>query len=138
MQWTVGVVEEVVDLGGDPAHPGDVDQFVQRLEQLVALAAHVRDVHAAILSDDLRQRDELGCLGVERRGVDQRSAESESAVLHRLPAERPHPFELARRRCAVCVADFVNPQRCRPDEGRHVDADAGRLQMLQVFGERRP
>ena len=89
---------EVIDLGRDARLAADANQLVDRFDQPVALAAHVRDVLAAVLRRDLAQLDQLLGRGVEGRRVDQRRADAERARFHLLPHERAH---LARAAAAV-------------------------------------
>ena len=74
----------MVDLGGRLRRARDRDELVDGLEQPAALASHVRDVHAAVRRGGLRERDELVGLRVERGRVDQRRADAERALFHRL------------------------------------------------------
>lgn len=62
----------MIDLGADLRLARDSEQLVQRLDELVALAAQVRDVEAVVFRRDLAERDELGSLRVEAGRVDER------------------------------------------------------------------
>jgi hypothetical protein len=50
---------EVIDLGANVGLLRNRDHFVDRFEQTVPLAAHVRNVHAAGLPGDLRELDQF-------------------------------------------------------------------------------
>ncbi len=129
---------EVVDLGPQLRAPGDVDQLVDGLEQPIALAAHVADVHAAVGRGGLAQRDQLVGPGVEGRGVDQRRAHAERAFLHRLPDERLHPREFLGRRRPVVVIELVHAHGGRADEGRDVQGHPALLEVREILAQRGP
>jgi len=110
----------VVDLRRDLGVAGDGEHLVDRLVQAVALAAHVGDVHAAVLSGRSAERHQLGRLGVEGGGVDERGADAERALAHRLVHERHHAGELVGGRLTIGVAELVDAHRRRADEGGDV------------------
>jgi hypothetical protein len=58
---------EMINLGRQSGLTGDRDQLLDPFDQAVALAAHVRDVHALILGRHLAQFDELVRIGVKGR-----------------------------------------------------------------------
>src|SRR5690606_2452868 len=129
---------QVVDLGRDVRLAGDGDQLVDRLEQLVALAPDVRDVHATVLRGDARELDQLARLRVERRRVDQRGADAERTLLHGLSHQRAHALQLIGRGRPVLVADLVDTHRRRADERRDVRRDPTLDQVLEVLAQRGP
>jgi hypothetical protein len=47
----------VIKLGRNPGFAADSDQFIERFEQLISLAPHVRNVFALIFGSDLAQLD---------------------------------------------------------------------------------
>ncbi len=129
---------EMVDLGPHAGPPGDLQQLLERLQQLSAFASHVRDVHAAECRGHLGQGDQLVGVGEVGRRVDQRRADAQRPLLHRPAHELAHPLQLLGRRRPVLVADLVDPHRRRAHERGHVRRHAALLQVLEVLAERRP
>jgi hypothetical protein len=125
---------EVVDLPADARAAHDREELVQRLEQRVALAPEVSDVHPGRLCE----RDQLVRLRVERRCVDQRGSEADSAFAHRFGDELLHARELRLRRRPISGAELVLAHRCGPDERRNVRRHAAALEVLEVLAEGRP
>jgi hypothetical protein len=84
----------MIDLDRHPALTTDPDRFVQRLQELIRLGSHVRDVHAAI------GRHRAGCLDQlvrpceGRRRVDQRRRDAERTAFHRPAHDLAHAVEL--------------------------------------------
>ena len=66
----------MVDLGRDLGAAGDLDQLVHSLQQPVAFAAHVRDVHAAVGGRLFAEGHQLVGLGVKSRGIDEGGADA--------------------------------------------------------------
>ena len=95
---------EVIDLGVDAGLARDRDQLIDRLQQLIAFAAHMRDVHSAVGRGSFRQRDHLVGLGVRPGRVDERGRDAERPVLHRFSHERAHLLELRTGRRAIGTA----------------------------------
>ena len=65
------------------------------------------DVHAVVLAYHFRQRYQLFGLGIKSRRIDQRRAEAQGAIFHRLPDQFLHPFQFARSGRAILITDFV-------------------------------
>ncbi len=82
------------DLDRDARLPADRDRLVDRLEDAVALRAHVGRVGPAVLRCLGREGDQLVGLGIRCRRILQRGRESHRAVEHRLADERLHAVEL--------------------------------------------
>ena len=129
---------EVIDLRIDLRFARDADQLVQRFEEAIAFAAHVRDVAAAEFAGRLGELDQLVGLRVGRGRVDQRSADTERALAHRLPHEFLHALQLVRRRRTIVEADLVLAHRGRADERGDVHRHALLGQELEVVAERGP
>ncbi len=129
---------EVVDLRGQPRAPRDLDDLIHALEQSVPFAAHVRDVHAAVLAGDLRQRDELVGVGVRRRRVDERRADAERAAAHRRVDKPTHTSQLVTGRPPIVVPQLVDPHRRGADERSDVRRDAAGGDRVERLGQRRP
>ena len=130
---------EVVDLGRDLRLAADADQLVDRFEQAVPLAAHVRDVLAAVLRRDLAQLDQL--LGRWRRTPARRSATSRCRAR---PLPSPGGPARASRRAAAGVGfRSSSPITCSrivvaPMNDATFVRDAAPLEVLQVLRQRRP
>ena len=89
---------DVINLRRNVRFAADPQQFVERFEQLIPFAAHVRDVFALIFRGDLAQLDQLFGFRIKRRRINQRSADPERARFHFLAHELAHLVELLRRR----------------------------------------
>ena len=90
----------------------DLDRFADGFLHAEALAADVRDVDAAVLRRDARERDELLGIGVRRRRIDQRRRESKRALLHRALEDVLFALQFVRRRQAV-----LHPEHLLADVG---------------------
>ena len=128
----------MIDLRADTRAPRDRDELVDRLEQPLALAAHVRDVHAAVRRRRLAQRDELIGRCVRGGCVDERRPDTERAVAHRGVDERAHAPQLFGRGGPVVVGELVHADGRGADERRDVRRDAAPDERLQRLIERRP
>ena len=80
------------------ASRADPHQFVERFEQLVSFAPHVRDVFALVFRRDFAQLDQLFGFRVKRRRINQRRADAERPGFHFFPHQLAHFVELLRRR----------------------------------------
>ena len=129
---------QVIDLGRRARCLCDADRLIDCLDEVVAFAAHVRDIHAAALPGFSGQRDQLGGLGVGERVVDERGGKSHRAFFHGLVDERAHLGELRIGRLHVVLAQHVDPDRPGADERGDVGRNAALLQLVQVLAERRP
>ena len=129
---------DVINLGRDSSLPADPQQLVDRFEQLVPFAPHVRDVFALIFRGDFAELDQLLGLGVKRRRINQRRADPERARFHFLADQLAHLLELLRRRLFVFEANDVIANRGRADERSDVAGNAALLQITQIFRERVP
>ena len=107
------------------------DRFVDRLEQLIRLGAHVRDVDAAVRRHRLRHLDQLFGRGVVAGRIDQRRADAERAVLHRAPHDGAHGVELRGVRLADRLAFRVHAHRRGADERADVRRRAVRLHRVE-------
>ncbi len=129
---------EVVDLGPDVGFASDVDELVDGLDQVGALAAEVRDVHPVVLGDDLGERDEFVGVGKAPRRIDERRGDAHRALLHGGADDGPHLVELLRRRGPIVVADDVLAWGRGADERRDIRGDAALLEVPQVLVQRGP
>ena len=121
-----------------PACAGDLQELVDRLLQAIALVADVGDVAAATFACGARQGLELRGLGEVRRRVDERAADPERALAHRLAHEILHARELRAARIAIGLSELVDAHRGGADERGDVWRNAAALQRLQVTTERGP
>ncbi len=123
----------MVDFGRRARFLADLDQLVDRFDQLRPFVADMADVHAAAAPRLARQRDQLRRFGEIGRRIDQRGTDTHRPLVHRLPHQRPHPLRLLRRRIDIALAQFVHPDRGRADEAGDVGRDAFLLQPGQIF-----
>ena len=128
----------MINLGGDVGFSGDGEELVERFEELVSLAAQMRDVDASMFSSGAGEGYQLIRLRVETWRVDQRGADANRAFLHRLLDELGHAPELVGCRCTIGVTQLMHAHRRTADERRDVARDAAFLQMFQVAAERGP
>ena len=126
---------EVIDLDRHAALRADRDRFVDRLEQLVGLGAHVRDVDAAVRRHRFRHLDQLVGRRVVARRIDERRADAERAIFHRAADDGAHRVELRGRRLADRFALRVHAHRRRADERADVRRDAVRLHRVEPRAE---
>jgi hypothetical protein len=129
---------EMVDLGGKVAFARDRDQLIDGLDEAVPFAAHVRDVDAAVLAGDLRQRDQFGRLGVGAGCVDERRGDAECAVVHGFARDGLHLLQLGGRWIAVLAPEDVDAGRGGAEEGADIRRDTAMLQPDEIFAKRRP
>ena len=107
----------MIDLGRCAGLLADRDQLVDRFEQLVALGAHVTDVHPTAFRRFGGDRGQLRRLRVGRGRVDQRRADAHRSVLHRLTHQRAH----LRPRSSQRFADGARHRFLPQDEREHDD-----------------
>ncbi len=129
---------QVIDLGADVRLAGDRQRFVDRLEQTVAFAAHVRDVHAARLRGDLGEFDEFVGLCEHTGDVDERSRQAHGALVHRPAHVAAHPLELLGRGRTIVQADLVGANGRGADERRNVGRNTARLEKIEIAAKRIP
>ena len=82
---------------------GNFYKLVDRFEDMVALVAHMADIHAAAARRFGRQSDQFGRFRIAGRSIDQRTADTHGAVVHRLADQRPHPVELGGVRIDIGI-----------------------------------
>ncbi len=125
----------VRDLHARAGATTDVDRFVERRAEPLALVAHVGGVRAPPPGRDPRERHDLVGLGVHRRDVDQPGREPDRPGTERLFRQRAHGGERVVRELP---ARAVRGQSKRPvaDERRDVVGRAGGLDAVEVVGER--
>ena len=85
----------VRDLEGEPGFAGDADRLIDCFQELLAFVADVGHVDAAVLGDDLGERDDL--LGAREGSgrVDQAGGEAEGAGGHAVGNVFAHARELS-------------------------------------------
>jgi hypothetical protein len=84
----------MIDLCRDPGLSRHGEQLVHRFEDAVPLVAYVRDVQAATFGDNPGQRDQLFCLGITGRRIDECRGKAECTFFHRLADQPAHPVKL--------------------------------------------
>ena len=89
----------------------DLDAVRVRLERAAAVVAVVRRVEAAVLADDLEERDELVVVGVHPGRVGETGREPDRALLQRLGEQPLHVRELVVGRRPVVVAHRAHADR---------------------------
>ncbi len=129
---------DVINLRRNASFLADPQQLVERLQQLVPFAPHVRNVFALILRGDLAELDQLLGLRVKRRRINQRRADPERARFHFLADKLAHLLELFRSRLFVFEADDEIADGGRADERSDVAGNAALLEETQIFRERVP
>ena len=110
----------MVDLHRDPAFLADAHRLVQRLEKLVALAAHVRDVDATIRRHRFRGVDQLLGARIGVRRVDERARDPECTVLHGASDHSTRGVALSGGECARLVTLGVDAEGAVAEEGADV------------------
>ena len=110
--WAPGRLQ-VVDLRRHAGAPGDLDRLVEPFQQAGFLGAQVGDVDAAVLRNDLAERDQLVGSGVAPGRVDQGGGDAEGAVLHRL-GQHARSSRRARRPSASPMASPLPHSRTVP------------------------
>ena len=131
---------EVIDLGADARLARDRQHLVDRFEQPVALAAHVRDVHAAGCATRPSPARQLVGLREERRACRSAPSQAHRALLHRRAGRAPRirSSSSARRRPVR-----RGRSRARAPSRRSTN-DATLVEMprvtrrVEVLAERRP
>src|SRR5213078_1556140 len=106
----------MINLRGSARFSRDRNQFIERFEKTVALAAQVRNVHAAISSRDLCQSDEFVGFCIERWSVDERRSNAKRTLLHGLANQLAHPVKLRWCRRTIRVANLVHANGGSPDK----------------------
>ncbi len=129
---------QVIDLRGSARSFRDIDRFLHRLDNAIAFAAHMGDVHSAAKRRFTRQRDQFRRFGIGVRVVNQRRGHAQRALLHRLADQSAHLRKLRRRRLHIIFAQHIDAHRARADERRDVGCNALALQLLEIFAERGP
>ena len=99
----------------------------------MALVAHMREVDAAVLAGDRRQRDEFLGARVDGGRIDEGSGHAHGPVLHSLAHQRPHLLELFRRRGDVLVAQHHAPHLRQSYVVHHVDGNAEALEDRKIL-----
>src|SRR5580704_12616654 len=88
------------------AFASDADRFIDRLHFAGAFTAHMGPVDATILAGNLRQSDQLLCLRVVSGGINQRSGNAESTLLHRGGNHGLHLRKLRRSGGSIVISNY--------------------------------
>ena len=129
---------QVIDLGGSARPFRDIDGFLHRLDDAIALAAHMRDVHSAAQRRFTRQCNQFRRFGISVRVVDQRRGHPQRTLLHRLPDQSPHLRKLRRRRLHIIFSQHIDAHGAGTHECGHIGCDTLALQLLEILAERGP
>ena len=113
----------------------DAHGLVDRLQNAVTFAAHVRRVDAAELRGFGGQRNDLFGLRVGRGRIFKRSGDSDRAVVHRVADQSFHLFELLGVGLHVSVTQHHAPHLRRADVAGEIDAHALLFQAREVLAE---
>ena len=124
------------ELGGQAALLADLDRLGGGLADLVALIAHVGDVHAAVARGDLGELDRLLGGREGSRQIEQPGAHAHGAVAHALVDERAHAVELGGRGRPVIEPNRFPAHGVVADEAAVVDAQRRLAQLVQERAER--
>ena len=129
---------QMIDFGRAARFFGNFYKLVDRFEDVVALVAHMADIHAAAARRFGRQSDQFRRLRIAGRGIDQRTADTHGAVVHGLADQRPHPVELGGVRIDIGIVELVDPHGGRADKGRHIGRDPAILDKVEILVEGAP
>ena len=129
---------DVINLGRNVRFARNANQLVERFEQLVSFASHVRDVFPFIFRGDLAELDQFIRLGVKRGRINQRRSDAEGARFHFFAHELAHLVELLLRRRAIVKTDDVLADCSGADERGDVAGNAALLQKLQILRQHVP
>ena len=124
---------QVPDLDRQAPFASDADCFIDRAEDGVAFAAHVRGVDAAQFAALTGQRDQLGRLRIGRRRVLQGSGQPHRAVLHGVDDQGLHALEFLHSGIPVHIAQDHAPHLSRAHVAGEVDSDALLLQSREIL-----
>ena len=116
----------------------DLDAVGVGLQRALPVVAVVRRVVAAVLADDLEQRDDLVVVGVHPRRVGQAGREADRALLERLGQQPLHVRELVGGGRAVVGAHRDHPDRPVRREVGGVDRDPVGVEPVEVLADRPP
>ena len=104
------------NLGPDVGFTRDSKHLVQGLVDFVVLVPHVAGVNAIVRSRDLRQFDDLVCLGENTGMINQTSREPDGAIFHGLVHQGFHRLQLFR-----CGRPVENAAHCLFADGVMAD-----------------
>ncbi len=126
---------EVPHLDRDLRLARDGEGLVERLADLLRLAADVARVEAVVARGHFRQRDQLRRLGEAARLVDEAGRDAERALLHRSLDQRLHPGQLLFVGLHVLHPQHGAAHLRRADQHRLVDAGPRSSQPAEVAGQ---
>ncbi len=126
------------DLHRDARLAADRDRLVERVEQVVGLAADVRSVDAPVPRGDLRKCNQLLDTRIRARRVDQRARDAQCPLLHRHRSHSLHLVELLLSRLDVAEPKHQAAYGGNSEEGAEVDRAAGLAEPAEVASQVRP
>ena len=101
----------MINLSWDSGFAANPDQFINRFEQLIPFAPHMRDVFAPVFGGDFAQLDQFFRFRVKRRRINQRRSNAERTRFHFAAYQIAHLRQLLRRRLLVFQANDVLTDR---------------------------
>ena len=116
----------------------DFETLFERLENVVAVVAHVGAEDASVGGRDLREFDDLVVASVVSGGVRESDREPESTSFHRLSDGRFHASKLALGGRTVVESHRVDADRSMPDHGHEVGGNIETIQLAQILVEGAP
>ena len=126
------------DLRPDARRLHELDHLVDRLENVVALAAHVRRVIPALRRCNLGERHDFRRRRILAGLVDEPRREAPAARIKRFVEKTRHLAQVFVAGRARGITDDRRPQRIVADELNGVDRGLRRGKHLAVLGERTP
>ena len=129
---------QVEDVDGRARVAADAQCLVDRLEQSIALVAHVREVATAVPAGDRRQRGDLLLAGVHGRWIDERCRHPDGARLHRLFHHTTHALKLRGRSLPRGITDHDLTDRGVPHGLRDVERSPCGLESPKILAHCAP
>ena len=129
---------EMPDFDRDVSFAADADGFVERGNDGIAFAAHMRGVDAAELCAFGGESDQFLGGGIGRGRILQRSGDADRAVAHGVAHQRFHPLEFGGGGRAIAIADHRPAHLGGADVARQVDAHALLFEAREKLAESVP
>ena len=126
---------EVADVHRDARLLPDGYRLLQGLHQVLTLPPDVGVVHTAVFSRDLRNLNNLVCLGEDAWRVDEASAQAIGSSFHCLSRVLPHLIQLAGGRLPGLEAHAGDPHGAVADHVGDVRPQSVLLLLLEVLVE---
>ena len=131
----LAVALEVSNVDGRAGVATDAKRLFDGRSESLGFAADVREVNAAGLRDDLRDRGQLVGIGVEAGRVDQAAGHAKRAVFHRVRKKPLHVVEFHRFGRPLRHPDGNRAQRTLADDRDDIGGGAAVAKGFQVFGQ---